>query len=176
MKVPLHSTGVASRLTVCCSSVTYCRYFPSSRLVLPSAASITTGLGATRDFYRGLLADLDAGDHGEADPEDGQGAQEAADDDARPDGRARAALPRDAPTAAQRPEVGRRVRPGRALRPDLESLVLVTRALSASEARRLALAAQGFDRPRPRGRVDVRHLRRVIHQLGLLHIDYVNVL
>ena len=48
--------------------------------------------------------------------------------------------------------------------------------LSASEARRIALAAQGFDRPRPRGRVDVRHLRRVIHQLGLLQIDYVNVL
>ena len=52
----------------------------------------------------------------------------------------------------------------------------MTRALSASEARRLALAAQGFDRPRPRGRVDVRHLRRVMHQLGLLQIDYVNVL
>jgi uncharacterized protein YcaQ len=48
--------------------------------------------------------------------------------------------------------------------------------LSASEALRIALAAQGFDRPRPRGRVDVRHLRRVIQQLGLLQIDYVNVL
>ncbi len=48
--------------------------------------------------------------------------------------------------------------------------------LSTSEARRIALAAQGFDRPRPRGRVDVRHLRRVIHQLGLLQIDYVNIL
>ena len=52
----------------------------------------------------------------------------------------------------------------------------MTRALSAREARRLALAAQGFDRPRPRGRVDIRHLRRVIHQLGLLQIDYVNIL
>lgn len=48
--------------------------------------------------------------------------------------------------------------------------------LSLIEARRIALAAQGFDRPRPRGRVDSRHLRGTIRQLGLLQIDYVNVL
>ncbi len=47
--------------------------------------------------------------------------------------------------------------------------------LSLNEARRIALAAQGFDRPRP-SRVGVQHLRRTIHQLGLLQIDYVNVL
>jgi len=47
--------------------------------------------------------------------------------------------------------------------------------LSLSEARRIALAAQGFDRPRPR-RVTTDHLRRTIRQLGLLQIDYVNVL
>ena len=47
--------------------------------------------------------------------------------------------------------------------------------LSKSEARRIALAAQGFDRPRP-PKVDVRHLRRAIHRLGLVQIDFVNVL
>ena len=47
--------------------------------------------------------------------------------------------------------------------------------LSASEARRLALAAQGFGRPRPTGRVDTRHLRRAIDDVGLLQLDSVNV-
>lgn len=47
--------------------------------------------------------------------------------------------------------------------------------LSLPEARRVALAAQGFDRPRPAGRVDVRHVRGTIRRLGLLQIDYVNV-
>jgi len=48
--------------------------------------------------------------------------------------------------------------------------------LSASEARRIALAAQGFDHERPTGRANVRHFRRVIASLGLLQLDYVNVL
>jgi hypothetical protein len=48
--------------------------------------------------------------------------------------------------------------------------------LSLSEARRIALAAQGFDRRRPTGRIGVQHIGRVIRQLGLLQIDYVNVL
>src|SRR5579863_4049557 len=47
--------------------------------------------------------------------------------------------------------------------------------LSLAEARRIALAAQGFDRPRPR-RVTARDLVRTIRQLGLVQIDYVNVL
>lgn len=45
--------------------------------------------------------------------------------------------------------------------------------LRADQARRIALAAQGLDRPRPSGRVDIRHLRRVIDHLDLLQIDAV---
>jgi len=47
--------------------------------------------------------------------------------------------------------------------------------LSLSEARRMALAAQGFDRPRPK-RPGAGDVRRVIRQLGLLQVDFVNVL
>jgi hypothetical protein len=47
--------------------------------------------------------------------------------------------------------------------------------LSAEQARALALAAQGFGRPRPTGRVDARRLRRAIDDVGLLQLDSVNV-
>ncbi len=53
---------------------------------------------------------------------------------------------------------------------------MTSRSISLHQARRIALAAQGFDRPRPQGKVDIRHIRRVIRQIGLLQLDFVNVL
>jgi uncharacterized protein YcaQ len=47
--------------------------------------------------------------------------------------------------------------------------------VSTAEARRIALAAQGFAEPRP-VRADVRHVRRALDRVGLVQIDSVNVL
>jgi uncharacterized protein YcaQ len=48
--------------------------------------------------------------------------------------------------------------------------------LSASAARRIALAAQGFGISRPDGTANLGHVKRTIDRLGLLQIDSVNVL
>ncbi len=47
--------------------------------------------------------------------------------------------------------------------------------LSAAQARRAAIAAQGLARARPRGKVDVRHLRRALDRVGIVQLDSVNV-
>jgi len=48
--------------------------------------------------------------------------------------------------------------------------------LSGKQARATALAAQGFARRRPAGRIDSRHLSRMLDDVGLLQLDSVNVL
>jgi uncharacterized protein YcaQ len=48
--------------------------------------------------------------------------------------------------------------------------------LTLDEARRVALGAQGFDRPRPTRRVGTSHVRDTIRRLALLQLDYVNIL
>lgn len=48
--------------------------------------------------------------------------------------------------------------------------------VTVAEARRIALAAQGFDRARPESPTDVRHFRRTMATIAVLQLDFVNVL
>lgn len=50
------------------------------------------------------------------------------------------------------------------------------RTLRPDQARRIALGAQGLDRARPEGSVDVRHLRQVLDTIHVVQLDSVNVL
>ena len=49
------------------------------------------------------------------------------------------------------------------------------RRIRNDQARRYALGAQGFIEGRAEGRIDVRHFRRVVDQVGLIQLDSVNV-
>ncbi|MDH3518127.1 MAG: winged helix DNA-binding domain-containing protein [Acidimicrobiia bacterium] len=49
------------------------------------------------------------------------------------------------------------------------------RRLTSDQASRLALGAQGFGSPRPEGRVDVRHFRRILEINSVVQLDSVNV-
>jgi hypothetical protein len=48
--------------------------------------------------------------------------------------------------------------------------------ISRRDARRIAIAAQGLAEPRPSGRVDRRHFRKVLDRLATVQLDSVNVL
>jgi uncharacterized protein len=52
---------------------------------------------------------------------------------------------------------------------------LRTRKLSLAAARRIALAAQGFDRPRPTRPPSVNRIAQLVERLGVLQLDSVNV-
>jgi uncharacterized protein len=50
-----------------------------------------------------------------------------------------------------------------------------TRGLTAGQARRIAVAAQGFSEPRPVGTITRAHLRRLISRIQVLQLDSVSV-
>jgi len=51
----------------------------------------------------------------------------------------------------------------------------MTRDLSAAQARRIAIAAQGLAEPRPAGDIGRRQLKKLADRLGVIQIDSVNV-
>lgn len=81
------------------------------------------------------------------------------------------------PAARPAPPRGRENATPVRMLPDARSVPSV-RSLSLAAARRLALTAQGLNRPRPAAgaRPDVRHLRRVVEHTDIVQLDSVNVL
>ncbi|HYP08697.1 MAG TPA: crosslink repair DNA glycosylase YcaQ family protein [Bryobacteraceae bacterium] len=53
---------------------------------------------------------------------------------------------------------------------------MARRRVSLAEARRIAIAAQGFAKARPQRAITGRDIRAVIRRLGLIQLDFVNVL
>ena len=49
------------------------------------------------------------------------------------------------------------------------------RSITIDQARRYAMAAQGLTEPRPTGRIDARHFRKVVERVQVIQLDSVNV-
>ncbi|MCV6965858.1 YcaQ family DNA glycosylase [Mycobacterium intermedium] len=57
----------------------------------------------------------------------------------------------------------------------LGAVSIATHRLTAAQARRIAVAAQGFSEPRPAGAITRGHLRRLISRIQVLQLDSVSV-
>ena len=58
---------------------------------------------------------------------------------------------------------------------DKDGILSAVSTLSAAQARRIAVAAQGFSKPRPGGPITRAHLRRLISRIQVLQLDSVSV-
>ena len=137
------------------------------------AAGVVSEVAEDADACRARAAELAAADRRPA-PAGGAGGE--ANDAGRPHRRLRGPRVAGAPAVAA-PVPHRRLRRGHGGLPAEAAghLHRPVRPLSLATARRMALAAQGLAAPRPAGRVDLRHLRRVFARVGAVQIDPINV-